>query len=43
VSLPLIDRLGVGSRSRNRIVVPVSATIACTAVYWTVERLGFWI
>jgi hypothetical protein len=43
VSLPLIDRLGVGSRSRNRIVVPVSATIACTAVYWTVERLGFLI
>jgi hypothetical protein len=26
---------------RNRVVVPVSALIACTAVYWTVERLWF--
>src|SRR5579864_8048654 len=26
---------------RSRIVVPVSATIACTAVYWTVQRLSF--
>jgi hydrogenase/urease accessory protein HupE len=24
---------------RSRIVVPVSAMIACTAVYWTIERL----
>jgi hypothetical protein len=26
---------------RRRIVVPASALIACTAVYWTVERLPF--
>ena len=26
---------------RRRIVVPASALIACTAVYWTVERLSF--
>jgi hydrogenase/urease accessory protein HupE len=26
---------------RSRIVVPVSALIACTAVYWTIERLSF--
>jgi hydrogenase/urease accessory protein HupE len=26
---------------RSRVVVPVSAMIACTAVYWTVERLSF--
>ena len=26
---------------RRRIVVPASAMIACTAVYWTVVRLGF--
>jgi hydrogenase/urease accessory protein HupE len=26
---------------RSRIVVPVSATIACTAVYWTIQRLSF--
>jgi hypothetical protein len=26
---------------RRRIVVPASALIACTAVYWTVERLYF--
>ncbi|MBL8222067.1 MAG: HupE/UreJ family protein [Bryobacterales bacterium] len=25
---------------RSRIVVPISAGIACTAVYWTIERLG---
>ncbi len=25
---------------RSRIVVPISAMIACTAVYWTIERLG---
>jgi hydrogenase/urease accessory protein HupE len=25
---------------RGRIVVPVSALIACTAVYWTIERLS---
>src|SRR2546422_3614167 len=24
---------------RSRIVVPVSMAIACTAVYWTIERL----
>ena len=26
---------------RSRIVVPASALIACTAVYWTIERLRF--
>jgi hydrogenase/urease accessory protein HupE len=26
---------------RRRIVVPVSTMIACTAVYWTIERLSF--
>ena len=26
---------------RSRIVVPVSTLIACTAVYWTIERLSF--
>jgi hydrogenase/urease accessory protein HupE len=26
---------------RSRIVVPVSAMIACTAVYWTIQRLSF--
>jgi hydrogenase/urease accessory protein HupE len=26
---------------RRRIVVPVSVVIACTAVYWTVERVAF--
>jgi hypothetical protein len=26
---------------RRRIVVPASALIACTAVYWTLERLSF--
>ncbi len=26
---------------RRRIVVPASALIACTAVYWTLERLPF--
>jgi hypothetical protein len=26
---------------RSRIVVPASALIACTAVYWTIERLSF--
>jgi hypothetical protein len=26
---------------RRRIVVPASAAIACTAVYWTIERLSF--
>ena len=26
---------------RSRIVVPLSALIACTAVYWTIERLSF--
>ena len=26
---------------RSRIVVPVSTVIACTAVYWTIERLSF--
>ena len=25
---------------RNRIVVPISTLIACTAVYWTIERLS---
>lgn len=25
---------------RSRIVVPISAMIACTAVYWTIERLS---
>ncbi|MBS1829494.1 MAG: HupE/UreJ family protein [Acidobacteria bacterium] len=25
---------------RARVVVPISAMIACTAVYWTIERLG---
>lgn len=25
---------------RSRVVVPASAMIACTAVYWTIERLG---
>jgi hypothetical protein len=31
-----------GSRSwyRSRIVVPASMMIACTAVYWTLERLS---
>jgi hydrogenase/urease accessory protein HupE len=26
---------------RSRIAVPVSALIACTAVYWTIQRLSF--
>jgi hypothetical protein len=26
---------------RSRIAVPVSALIACTAVYWTIQRLAF--
>jgi hypothetical protein len=26
---------------RSRIVVPASVLIACTAVYWTIERLRF--
>lgn len=26
---------------RSRIVVPVSTLVACTAVYWTIERLSF--
>ncbi len=26
---------------RSRIVVPASAAIACTAVYWTIKRLSF--
>jgi len=26
---------------RSRIVVPASAMIACTAVYWTIERLVY--
>jgi len=26
---------------RGRIVVPVSAAIACTAVYWTIQRFSF--
>ena len=26
---------------RTRVVVPASAMIACTAVYWTVQRLSF--
>src|SRR5881394_826789 len=26
---------------RDRIVVPASAMIACTAVYWTLQRLSF--
>ena len=26
---------------RRRIVVPASALIACTALYWTIERLSF--
>jgi hypothetical protein len=26
---------------RSRIVVPVSTLIACTAVYWTMQRLSF--
>jgi len=26
---------------RSRIVVPVSTLIACTAVYWTIQRLSF--
>jgi hydrogenase/urease accessory protein HupE len=26
---------------RGRVVVPASALIACTAVYWTIERLSF--
>ncbi len=26
---------------RSRVVVPASVLIACTAVYWTVERVGF--
>jgi hydrogenase/urease accessory protein HupE len=26
---------------RRRVVVPASALIACTALYWTVERLSF--
>jgi hypothetical protein len=26
---------------RRRIVVPVSTLIACTAVYWTIQRLSF--
>jgi hypothetical protein len=26
---------------RSRIVVPASLMIACTAVYWTIERLSF--
>jgi len=25
---------------RRRVVIPASALIACTAVYWTVERLS---
>jgi len=25
---------------RSRIVVPVSMVIACTALYWTIERLA---
>lgn len=25
---------------RARVVVPISAMIACTAIYWTIERLG---
>lgn len=28
------------ARYRARVVVPGSALIACTAVYWTIERLG---
>src|SRR4029077_9337149 len=26
---------------RNRVVMPASMAIACTAVYWTIERLTF--
>ena len=26
---------------RRRVVVPASALIACTAVYWTIQRLSF--
>ena len=26
---------------RRRVVVPASVLIACTAVYWTVERVAF--
>jgi hypothetical protein len=26
---------------RSRVVVPVSMVIACTAIYWTIERLTF--
>jgi hydrogenase/urease accessory protein HupE len=26
---------------RNRVVVPASAAIACTAVYWVIQRLSF--
>jgi hypothetical protein len=26
---------------RSRVVVPASMLIACTAVYWTIERLSF--
>ena len=32
---------GASTWYRRRIVVPASAVIACTAVYWTVERLPF--
>jgi hydrogenase/urease accessory protein HupE len=27
---------------RRRVVVPASLLIACTAIYWTLERLGGW-
>jgi len=26
---------------RSRVVVPASAIIACTAIYWTILRLSF--
>ncbi len=37
VGWPWADRVWY----RSRVVVPASVAIACTAVYWTVERLSF--
>jgi HupE/UreJ protein len=40
VAFVLVGQCGTCAWYRRRIVVPASALIACTAVYWTLERLS---
>src|SRR3989449_8732111 len=39
--LPVGWHCAKAARSRSPSVIPASAMIACTAVYWTLERLSF--